>query len=41
MKRQWEARRRERISKKREKTQNQRPDKNKNTSYKDEEGRPP
>lgn len=40
MKRQWEARRRERIRKKREKTQNQRPDKNENTSYKDEEGRP-
>ena len=41
MKRQWEMRRRERIRKKREKTQNQRPDKNENTSYKDEEGRPP
>lgn len=30
----------ERIRIKRGKTQNQRPDKNKNTSYKDEEGRP-
>lgn len=40
MQRQWEASRGERIRIKRGKTQNQRPDKNKNTSYKDEEGRP-